>query len=135
MSKAHKTDPLRVIRPASWIIDDAKIKKLSAILPARIRIPSDIAEILGETDEWSSEWSLKMFDIIHQYDNPPTIMRSPSPAPRIASSTHYDEPPRKRTKSVSNAALQPLPQSTLKEKTNTYTGGRVLRSSAWKDHR
>jgi len=92
-TEAHKTDPLRVIRRASWIIDDAKVKELSAILPTRIRIPSDIADLLGETDEWSSEWSQQIFDIIHQYDNPPAILRS---APRTVSNTRSvvrDEPP------------------------------------------
>ena len=92
-TEAHKTDPLRVIRRASWIIDDAKVKELSAILPTRIRIPSDIADLLGETDEWSSEWSQQIFDIIQQYDNPPAILRSP---PRTVSNTRSvvrDEPP------------------------------------------
>ena len=43
-SEAHRTDPLQ------------KIKKLSTTLPTRIQMPSDVAQPLGETKEWSSEW-------------------------------------------------------------------------------
>jgi hypothetical protein len=125
--EAHRTDPLRAIRPASWIIDDAKIKTLSIILPARIQIPSDIAQLIGETKEWSSEWALKLFDVIHSFDNPPDNWTPPSTVPTAAS----DEPPRKRKKSITAPAL---PYTALEEKTNTYirTSGRNLRSSAGK---
>jgi len=125
--EAHRTDPLRAIRKASWIIDDAKIKRLSIILPERIQIPSDIAQLIGETKEWSSEWALKLFDVIHSFDNPPDNWAPPSAPPTAAS----DEPPRKRKKSDTAPAL---PQKALEEKTNTYvrTSGRNLRSSTRK---
>ena len=44
-SAAHKADPLRSVRPATFIIDDVQIKLLSRVLPGRIRIPSDVTRI------------------------------------------------------------------------------------------
>ena len=95
-SKAHESDPLRAIRSQTWIIDDGKIRKLSIVLPNRIRIPSDIANLLGETQEWSIEWSFQIFAVVHKYDNPHLYTLPPSPTPSTTSDD--EEPPAKRRK-------------------------------------
>jgi hypothetical protein len=105
-TKAHNSDPLRAIRRLTWIIDDEKIKKLSIVLPSRIRIPSDIAKFLGETQDWSVEWSFPIFAVVHQYDNPRLYTLPASPTLSTTSSTSdNEEPPAKRQKI---SQLQPL---------------------------
>jgi hypothetical protein len=133
-SKTHKLDPLRAIRPQTWIIDDEKIRKLSSVLPNRIQIPSDIARLLGETEEWSVEWSFPIFAVVRQYDNPDLYTCPASPTPSTTSSTSEDdEPPAKRQKTCTTQVPPPPltiripPRSTLADLTNTYKGGKVLR--------
>jgi hypothetical protein len=126
-AEAHRIDPLRTLRPASWIIDDAKIKKLATLLPTRIRTPSDITALLNEGVEWSSEWSLKLFNVVHLFDHPPVASRSPR--------STGDEPPPKRHKTNTNSDT-PDNRVTLAVVTNAQvparTGSRVLRSSTRK---
>lgn len=127
-SAAHKTDPLRSVRPATFIIDDAMIKLLATILPGRIRIPSHITEFLGETKEWSTQWAFPIFDVIHRFDNPP-VSRSPSPTSSVVSqASSAQQHPYKRRK-VSTAPqstsfriripARPLVRLALKDKLNT----------------
>jgi hypothetical protein len=109
-STAHRTDPLRSVRPATFIIDDAMIKLLATILPGRIRIPSHITEFLGETKEWSALWALPIFDVIHRYDNPP-VSRSPSPTSSVISqASSMQQPPHKKRKTTT-APMAPQPAS------------------------
>jgi len=131
-STAHKADPLRSVRPATFIIDDnTMIKLLATILPGRIRIPSHITEFLSETKEWSALWALPIFDVIHKFDNPP-VSRSPSPTSSVISeASSMQQPAHKKRKMVAiTSASQttslriripawPLARLVLKDKLNT----------------
>jgi hypothetical protein len=123
-SEVYKSDPLRTVRPKTWIIDDQKIKKLSTVLPSRIQMPSDIARLLGETAEWSAEWSSPIFDVVYLYDNPPRYLRSASPTPSTTSNTSVDdEPPAKWPKLM--ITIPPLVRrKTLMDITNAHKGSR-----------
>jgi hypothetical protein len=67
---AHNSDPLRAIRPASFILSDIAIDTLTKVHPIRMKRPEDVIRALNETSEWGTEWSLEVFDVIHVFDNP-----------------------------------------------------------------
>lgn len=123
-SAAHRADPLRSVRPATFIIDNVKIKLLASIGPTRIRIPSHVTEFLSETKEWSACWALAIFDVIHRFDNPP-VPRSPSPTlSDISQPSSAPEPPRKRRRKTIVTSpppasfrirIPPRPRPVLKE--------------------
>ncbi|KAJ7805721.1 P-loop containing nucleoside triphosphate hydrolase protein [Mycena olivaceomarginata] len=56
LSKAHSTDPLRAVRPASFILDAKGTKKLSTVHPDRMKTAGDVTAALEETEEWTLEW-------------------------------------------------------------------------------
>jgi hypothetical protein len=67
---AHNTDPLRNVRPASFILDNAGITALTKVHPNQMKRPGQVVDTLRETNEWADMWSLAIFDVIYQYDNP-----------------------------------------------------------------
>jgi hypothetical protein len=67
---AHNVDPLRNIRPSSFILDNNGIVALTKVHPNRMEGPRRVIETLGETPEWAEEWSQAVFNVIHEYDNP-----------------------------------------------------------------
>lgn len=63
-AEAHRSDPLRQVRPATYILDDDSIAAVAKILPARLKSLSSgslvITKVLQETEEWSCEWADKV---------------------------------------------------------------------------
>ena len=61
-------DVLAVVRPASFIIDNKNIIKLSSIHPSELTNEAQVVVALNESQEWKSEWAMKIFDVIQTYD-------------------------------------------------------------------
>ncbi|KAJ6525804.1 P-loop containing nucleoside triphosphate hydrolase protein [Mycena vulgaris] len=56
LNSSHASDPLRSVRPASFIIDAKGIKSLSAVHPDRMTSVAQVTRTLQETEEWETEW-------------------------------------------------------------------------------
>ncbi|KAJ7222387.1 P-loop containing nucleoside triphosphate hydrolase protein [Mycena pura] len=56
LASAYASDPLRSVRPATFILDPKSIKALSTVHPNRIKVVSDVVSTLDETEEWEMEW-------------------------------------------------------------------------------
>jgi hypothetical protein len=68
LTAAHASDPLRGVRPASFILDAKAIKSLSIVHPDRMCSASQVVSTLKETPEWGEEWGQKIFEVISVYD-------------------------------------------------------------------
>ncbi|KAK0438276.1 hypothetical protein EV421DRAFT_1906812 [Armillaria borealis] len=64
----HFADPLGAVRPDYLIVTEKNIVKLCQVHPSNMKLPSDIVSLLGEEDDWASEWSEKIFGVIKQFD-------------------------------------------------------------------
>jgi len=67
-SEAHLVDPLRAVRPYSFICDDKSIVKLSTLRSDKVTCVLDIVRALEETEEWGEEWGAQVFDVIQAFD-------------------------------------------------------------------
>ncbi|KAJ7845810.1 P-loop containing nucleoside triphosphate hydrolase protein [Mycena olivaceomarginata] len=65
---AHSSDPLRAVRPPTYILDAKAIKTLSTVHPDRLSSVSQVVAVLEETDEWEVEWGSNVFAVISAYD-------------------------------------------------------------------
>ncbi|KAJ7314178.1 P-loop containing nucleoside triphosphate hydrolase protein [Mycena albidolilacea] len=65
---AHSSDPLRAVRPLTYILDAKAIKTLSTVHPDRLSSVSQVVAVLEETDEWEVEWGSNVFAVISAYD-------------------------------------------------------------------
>ncbi|KAJ7827770.1 P-loop containing nucleoside triphosphate hydrolase protein [Mycena olivaceomarginata] len=65
---AHSSDPLRTVRPPTYILDAKAIKTLSTVHPDRLSSVSQVVVVLEETDEWEVEWGSNVFAVILAYD-------------------------------------------------------------------
>jgi hypothetical protein len=63
-SKAHLLDPLRAVRPHSFICDDKSIVKLSTLRSDKVTCMLDIVRALEETEGWGAQ----VFDVIQAFD-------------------------------------------------------------------
>ncbi|KAJ7269062.1 P-loop containing nucleoside triphosphate hydrolase protein [Mycena rebaudengoi] len=68
LASAHAVDPLRAIRPPSFILDSKAIKSLASTHPGRMRSADEVISVLNETREWGDEWAAKIFEVIAAYD-------------------------------------------------------------------
>ncbi|KAK7016068.1 II DNA helicase [Favolaschia claudopus] len=68
LATAHASDPLRVVRPASFILDAKAIKSLSTVHPDRIQEVVDVVSTVEQTEEWGNEWGAAIFSVISAYD-------------------------------------------------------------------
>ncbi|KAJ7199759.1 P-loop containing nucleoside triphosphate hydrolase protein [Mycena pura] len=102
LSKAHSIDPLRAVRPASFILDAKGINKLSTVHPDRIKTVGDVAAALGETEEWMMEWGAQIIEIITNYDTDIHVQSTERPAPakrgKVQETNIEYEPRAKRAK-------------------------------------
>ncbi|KAK7002510.1 P-loop containing nucleoside triphosphate hydrolase protein [Favolaschia claudopus] len=107
LSSAHTTDPLRAVRPPTFILDAKSIKSLSTVHPDRMRSSDDVTSTLDETPEWAEEWASRVFYAISKYDDELVQRRATMPQrkvggkkkPRKATELEADvewEPPAKR---------------------------------------
>ncbi|KAJ7933197.1 hypothetical protein B0H13DRAFT_2307149 [Mycena leptocephala] len=69
LSATHAVDPLRAVRPASFILDAKAIKKLSTVHPDRMKSVEDVATALEETSDWTTQWGAAVFSVIANYDS------------------------------------------------------------------
>jgi hypothetical protein len=68
LTSAHASDPLRTVRPATFILDPKTIKALSTVHPDRIISVSQVVMAVQETAEWGVEWGADVLAIISAYD-------------------------------------------------------------------
>lgn len=68
LASAHASDPLRAVRPATFILDPRGIKALSAVHSTRMVSIAQVVLTLHETEEWGSKWGHKVFSVISSYD-------------------------------------------------------------------
>ncbi|KAJ7900787.1 hypothetical protein B0H13DRAFT_1883346 [Mycena leptocephala] len=68
LASAHASDPLRAVRPATFILDPKAIKALSTVHPDRIISVSQVVMTVQETAEWGVEWGADVLAIISAYD-------------------------------------------------------------------
>ncbi|KAK6967103.1 P-loop containing nucleoside triphosphate hydrolase protein [Favolaschia claudopus] len=68
LTKAHSTDELRDVRPASFILDAKSIKTLSTVHPDRMKTVEDVTAALDETEEWMMEWGSMTVFIRQKYN-------------------------------------------------------------------
>ncbi|KAJ6592211.1 II DNA helicase [Mycena vulgaris] len=68
LTLAHNSDPLRVVRPASFILDAKSIKKLCTVHPDCMTSVVQVISTLEESDEWAAEWGSAVFSIISTFD-------------------------------------------------------------------
>jgi len=65
--EVHTQNPLNVIWPATWILDDDGIDLLSKTHPSDIGSAQDIMVLLQETAEWTIEFGQQLFDVIKRF--------------------------------------------------------------------
>ncbi|KAJ7850827.1 hypothetical protein B0H14DRAFT_2581818 [Mycena olivaceomarginata] len=53
---ANASDPLRAVRPRTFILHDKGIKALATVHPARVQSIDQVVATLQETPEWEEEW-------------------------------------------------------------------------------
>ncbi|KII90705.1 hypothetical protein PLICRDRAFT_106554 [Plicaturopsis crispa FD-325 SS-3] len=66
-SHAHQSDPLRFVRPATYILSNDSIKKLVMAPHSSLPSPTSLAVLLEETDEWKGEWADSLYIAISDY--------------------------------------------------------------------
>lgn len=66
--QAHENDYLSSVRPSSFILDDTSIKLLTTLHPTNIQNTTQLVLAINETSEWEDEWSKKVLEVIHSYD-------------------------------------------------------------------
>ena len=66
--EASNNDPIAFARPPSFIIDDKDIQTLVKMHPKDITRADELVVKLKETQEWKDEWSMKIFQVVHAYD-------------------------------------------------------------------
>lgn len=62
---AHKEDPFF---PHTWLIDDDNIELISKTHPTKLQSLQDLVDLLGETEDWASDYGIKIFEIITQFE-------------------------------------------------------------------
>lgn len=67
-TEAHAIDPLRSVRPSSFILDDKSIVILSRIRCDKVTCVLDITRALEETEEWAEEFGTQIHHVIIAYD-------------------------------------------------------------------
>ncbi|KAJ7767332.1 P-loop containing nucleoside triphosphate hydrolase protein [Mycena metata] len=74
-SSAHNRNPISKNFPISYILDDPSIVLLARERPVSLRIPSDVTNFLGETQEWHSQYALDIVSVLRRFElGRPTII-------------------------------------------------------------
>lgn len=81
LSDAHANDPLRFVRRASSILDDAGIKTLVMALPSRVTTVENLSELLNQNDEWRSTWAFSLLSVLQKFELTTKRMKI-KPAPK-----------------------------------------------------
>ncbi|KAJ7864092.1 hypothetical protein B0H14DRAFT_3862637 [Mycena olivaceomarginata] len=68
LETAHASDPLRSVRPPTFILPPKSIKALATVHPTRIQSIAQVVSTIQETQEREEEWGAKVFAIISTYD-------------------------------------------------------------------
>ncbi|KAJ7734311.1 hypothetical protein B0H14DRAFT_2639449 [Mycena olivaceomarginata] len=61
LETAHASDPLRSVRPPTFILPPKSIKALAAVHPTRIQSIAQVVSTIQETQEWEEEWGAQSF--------------------------------------------------------------------------
>lgn len=101
LSDAHASDPLRFVRRASSILDDAGIKALVMALPSRVTNVESLSVLLNQNDEWRSTWASSLLSVLQEFELTTKGMKI-KPAPKQGTVREDpgsgDEPLMKKTK-------------------------------------
>ncbi|KAJ7786721.1 P-loop containing nucleoside triphosphate hydrolase protein [Mycena olivaceomarginata] len=60
LETAHSSDPLRSVRPPTFILPPKSIKALATVHPTRIQSIAQVVSTIQETQEWEEEWGDKV---------------------------------------------------------------------------
>ena len=66
--QAHAEDPYWGVWPITQLLNKDGLELLSKMHLNDITLPSDLVTLLEESDEWGTEYSMKIFMIIKQFD-------------------------------------------------------------------
>jgi hypothetical protein len=69
LKDAHDSDLLRAVRPASLILSPTNREILTKTRIENIKSAKDMTKILDKTEEWHSEWAVKIFQVIQDYEH------------------------------------------------------------------
>lgn len=64
----HLADPLRFIRPPDVILSTTQRAILARFDPKKIKNAQDVVEVLEESADWGTEWAVKIFNVITQFN-------------------------------------------------------------------
>lgn len=67
LASAHASDPLRAVRPATFILDAKAIKVLATVHPDRLNSVSQVIMAVDETEEWGVQWGVDVLSVISAY--------------------------------------------------------------------
>lgn len=66
--QAHAEDPYRGVWPITRLLNKGGLELLSRTHPDDITSSSDLVALLDESDEWGTEYGIKIFTIITQFN-------------------------------------------------------------------
>ncbi|KAH9052274.1 P-loop containing nucleoside triphosphate hydrolase protein [Lactarius vividus] len=69
LKREHSADPARSVRPPDFILSSSQRETLVRANPKTVKTAQDITALLGESAEWSAEWSAKVFEVIAHFEN------------------------------------------------------------------
>lgn len=64
----HSRFTLRSIRPPTFILDDAAIKKLTMAPASSLNSAEDVVALLEQSPEWKYMWAAEVFDVVSKYE-------------------------------------------------------------------
>ncbi|KAJ7434401.1 P-loop containing nucleoside triphosphate hydrolase protein [Mycena latifolia] len=104
---AHAADPLRAVRPASFILDAKSIKALSTVHQDRMKSVEQVVAAVEETTEWATQWGDAVLAVLTHFDaqthpevpEPPTASRRKPKENRKPGDTDW-EPRQKKAKAM-----------------------------------
>ncbi|KAJ7435585.1 P-loop containing nucleoside triphosphate hydrolase protein [Mycena galericulata] len=99
LRRAHAADPLRAVRPASFILDAKAIKTLVTVHQDRMTSVDHVVAALEETEEWGLSWGQEVFAAIAAFDEErrrtePEPFAAPKAGPKRTKAKENDDPGR-----------------------------------------
>lgn len=68
LAATYIADPFRCSRPPDLILSDTQRATLIRTDPTKLESPGDITALLEESVEWGTEWAVRLFEVITQFD-------------------------------------------------------------------
>ena len=68
LQREHSADPWRTVRPPDLILSETQRMSLVRVDPKTLKTAKDITTLFGESDDWDTEWSAKLFEVIQKFE-------------------------------------------------------------------